>query len=58
MLLFSDCPSDKLSSLAHYANIPTQKTAILHGCKNGNFSLKKNVIFFLFLLKTLIVGTR
>ena len=40
-----------------YANMPVQYTAIFHGCKNGNFSVK-NVIFFLLLLKTLIVGTR
>ena len=31
----------------YYANMPMQYTAIFHSCKNG--------IFFLFLLKTLIV---
>ena len=40
---------------AHYANTPMQYTAIFHGCENFNFHMK-NVIFFLFLLKTLIVG--
>ena len=34
-----------------------QYTAIIHGCKNVHFQMKF-VIFFLFLLKTLIVGTR
>ena len=34
----------------------TQYTEIFQGCKNGNFSVK-NIIFFLFLLQTLIVGT-
>ena len=36
----------------HYANTPMLYTAIFHGCKNINVH-----IFFLFLLKTLIVGT-
>ena len=42
----------------HYANMPMQYIAIFHDCENGNFSVKKKVIFFLFLLKTLIVVTR
>ena len=29
----------------------------IHGCENDHFQMK-NLIFFLFLLKTLIVGTR
>ena len=41
----------------HYANTPMQYTAIFHGCKNVNFQIKI-IIFFSFLLKTLIVGTR
>ena len=42
-----------LSSVrAHYANMSVQYTAIFHGCENGNFQMKKNVIFFFFLLKT------
>ena len=41
----------------HYANTPMQYTAIFHGCKNVNFQMKMFNIF-LFLLKTLIVGTR
>ena len=32
-----------------------QYTVIFHGCKNVNFQMKKNIYFFLFLLKTLIV---
>ena len=40
----------------HYANTPMQYTAIFHGCKNVNFQMKIFNIF-LFLLKTLIVGT-
>ena len=31
-------------------------TAIFHGYENGNFGLKIVIFFFLFLLKTLIVG--
>ena len=32
----------------HYANISVQYNAIFHGCKNGNFQMKKiNVIFLL-----------
>ena len=29
----------------HYANMSVQCTAIFHGCKNGNFQMKKNVKF-------------
>ena len=39
----------------HYTNTPMQYTVIVHSCKNDNFQIK---IVFLFLLKTLIVGTR
>ena len=39
----------------HYENTPMQYTVIFHGCKNLNF---QKVTFFLFLLKTLILGTR
>ena len=46
-------PEDAYVSLmAHYENMPMQYTAIFHGCKIDNFSDEKNVIFFLFLLKT------
>ena len=31
----------------HYANMSVQYTAIFHGCKNGNFQMKKCVVFFL-----------
>ena len=41
----------------HYANMSVQYTAIFHNCKNDNFQMKFFDIF-LFLLKTLIVGTR
>ena len=45
--------------LIHYANKPMQYTAIFHGCKNVHVQVKFfNLIFFLFLLKALIVGTR
>ena len=44
------------ASSYHYANKPMLYTAIFHGCKNVNFRFK-NIIFFLFLLITLIVGT-
>ena len=36
--------------------MPMQYTAIFHGCKNVNFLDEIFLIFFLFLLKTLIVG--
>ena len=42
----------------HYANMFVQYTAIFHGCKDDNFQMNFFFIFFLFLLKTLIVGTR
>ena len=42
----------------HYANTPMQYTAIFHGCKNVHFQMIFFYIFFLFLLKTLIVGVR
>ena len=29
-------------------NMPMQYTAIFHGCKNGNFSVKKSNIFLIF----------
>ena len=38
---------DTLSSF-HYANAPMQYTAIFHGCKNGNLSVKKCYIFLIF----------
>ena len=34
-----------------------QYTALFHGCKNVHFQIKFFYYFFLFLLKTLIVGT-
>ena len=32
----------------HYANMSVQYTAIFHGCKNGNFQMKKCEIFLIF----------
>ena len=32
----------------HYANTPTQYTAIFHGCKNFNFQMKIFHIFLIF----------
>ena len=32
----------------HYPNMPMQYTAIFHGCKNGNFQVKKKSIFLIF----------
>ena len=46
-----------LPLVCHYANMSVQYTAIFHGCKNDNFQMIF-LIFFLFLLKTKIVGTR
>ena len=41
-----------------YENTPMQYTAIFHDCENDNFHLIFFFTIFLFLLKTLIVGTR
>ena len=35
-------------SLCHYANMSVQYIAIFHGCKNGNFQMKKCEIFLIF----------
>ena len=32
----------------HYVNMSVQYTAIFHGCKNGNFHMKKCEIFLIF----------
>ena len=48
--------SNTIGPTCHYANTPMQYTAIFHSCKNVNFQMKDK-IFFLFLLKILIVGT-
>ena len=32
----------------HYANMSVQYTAIFHGCKNGNFQMKKCENFIIF----------
>ena len=32
----------------HYVNMSVQYTAIFHGCKNGNFQMKKCDIFLIF----------
>ena len=41
--LYLECPHG-----LHYANMSMQYTAIFHGCKNGNFSVKKCYIFSYF----------
>ena len=46
-----------LEKSQYYANMPMQYAAIFTGCKNDTFKMK-NLIFFFFLLKTSIVGTR
>ena len=35
----------------HYANMPIQYTAIIHGCKNDNFQMKNCDIFLIFAQK-------
>ena len=40
------------SLFLHCDGTPMQYTAIFHGCKNDNFQMKKDLIIFLFLLKT------
>ena len=47
-----------LERILHYANMSVQYTANFIGCKNDNFSVRFFWLFFLFLLKTKIVGTR
>ena len=42
---------------ARYINMPMQYAAIVKGCKNDNFHKNFFSHIFLFLLKTLIVGT-
>ena len=34
--------------VGHYANMSVQYTAIFHGCKNGNFQMRKCEIFLIF----------
>ena len=34
----------------HYANMSVQYTAIFHGCKKGNFQMKKCDFFLIFAL--------
>ena len=55
-------PIDTVSSSRrgpHYENTPMQHTANFHDCKKDNLQMKNCYRYiFLFLLKTLIVGTR
>ena len=44
-------PASDEQIVMHYANMSVQYTAIFHGCKNGNFQMKK-CEKKLFLLKT------
>ena len=55
--LLSYCLLTEISSKNITKNTPMQYTAIFHGLKNDNFQ-KNFFTIFLFLLKTLIVGTR
>ena len=41
-------PNPALKTKMHYANMPVQYTALFHGCKNGNFQMKKCDIFLIF----------
>ena len=42
-----DLPRSPSSPLKHYANMSVQYIAIFDPCKNGNFQMKKCVIFCL-----------
>ena len=45
----SRVPKEQVNlSISHYVNMPMQYTAIFHGCKNGNFHMKKFNIFLIF----------
>ena len=44
--------------LLHYENTPIQIYRKFHLQKLKMFQIKKTLIFFIFLIKTLIVGTR
>ena len=39
---------DSVDKISHYANMSVQYTAIFHGCKNGNFQMKKCDNFLIF----------
>ena len=53
----SDMKVGRYCRQLHYANMSVQYNAIFHGYKNDYFQMK-NCNIFVFLLKTLIVGTR
>ena len=55
--MLTSCQRVLSMKLVHYANTSMQYTVIFHSCKNDNFQIK-NCDIFLFLLQTLIVGTR
>ena len=40
----------------HYANMSVQYTAIFHGCKNGNFQMKKKCDMFLIFAQNIDCG--
>ena len=46
--VFSQRGSNKLHHEKHYDNTPMNYIVIFHGCKNGNFLMKKNNIFLIF----------
>ena len=47
----------QFKKVTHYAPMQYEFTAIFYGCKKENFPIKSGNVF-LFLFKTLIVGTR
>ena len=46
--LYLTLMADSYIILLHYANMSVQYTAIVHGCKNGNFQMKKCGNFLIF----------
>ena len=46
--LRTKCDRLVTKSSQHYANMSVQYTAIFHGCKNGNFHMRKCEIFLFF----------
>ena len=51
MYIASRCQHARISHLmsaTHYEDRPMEYTAIFHGCKTGNFSMKKCYIFIIF----------
>ena len=57
MLKFLRRKCKRVNNVIHYENTPMQYTEIFKVVENENF-WKRKMIFFHFLLKTYIVGTR